>query len=114
MNNTPDNPEPLYEAEIAAFRQPMVTSIGIILGFQLGFLANWALSAETVPAVTGLADTVLALNFMASIALFTLVLFRVLDNRRRADAGERYRVTLRLYMAALIVAFAGLAVALFV
>ncbi len=105
---------PTYEAEIAGFRQPMVTSIGIIMGFQLGFLANWALTAETVPAVSGLADTVLALTFMASIALFTLVLFRVLNNRTNPQPGMGYQRSLRYYLAALILAFSGLAVALFV
>lgn len=114
MAETPNEPQSTLDTETAGFRQPMVTSIGIILGFQLAFLANWALTAETVPAVVGLADTILALTFMISIALFTYVLFRVLDNRIFPNPGERYQFTLRVYLSALILAFSGLAVALFV
>lgn len=114
MTDVASEQKPAFEADVSGFRQPMVTSIGILLGFQLAFLANWALTAETVPAVSGVADTVLALAFMASIALFTLALFRVLDNRLHDHPGERYRMTLRIYLSALILAFSGLAVALFV
>jgi len=114
MAGTPNEQSPVFAADIAGFRQPMVTSIGIIMGFQLGFLANWALTAETVPAVSGLADMVLALTFLASIAMFTFVLFRVLDNRIVPDPGLRYQATLRFYLAALLLAFSGLATALFV
>lgn len=114
MADATNRAHPPYEAEVGGFRQPMVTSIGIILGFQLAFLANWALTAEKVPAVTGLADTVLAVTFMGSIALFTFVLYRVLNNRIFPNPGERYQVTLRVYLSALILAFFGLAVALFV
>jgi hypothetical protein len=92
----------------------MVTSIGIILGFQLGFLANWAAEADGAPAVSSAGDAILALTFLASICLFTLVLLRVLDNRKRADAGPRYAATLRLYLAALLTAIGGLVAALFV
>lgn len=38
--------ESKYDAEIAPYRQPMVTSIGIVLGFLLAFLANWAAQAD--------------------------------------------------------------------
>ncbi len=113
MTDESDKSRRNYEGEIAGFRQPMVTSIGILLGFQLAFLANWALTSETSPAVSGTVDTVLALAFLFSIALFTLVLFRILDNRIVELPGERYRVTLRLYLVALISAFSGLAAALF-
>ena len=42
------------ENEVAPFRQPMVTSLGIILGFLLAFLANWAAHDESAnePAVS--------------------------------------------------------------
>jgi len=103
-----------YENDVAGLRQPMVTSIGIIMGFQLAFLANWALTAETVPAVVGLADTVLALTFLVSTVAFMLVLFRLLNNRIVTNPGQRYQDTLRIYISALVLAFVGLAVALLI
>lgn len=114
MTENAKDPKPVYAADVAGFRQPIVTSIGILLGFQLAFLANWALASDISPAVNGFADTMLALAFLVSIALFTLVLFRVLDNRIQNYPGDHYRTTLRIYLAALILAFSGLAVALFV
>lgn len=114
MNDNPGVEKIAYDDEVAGFRQPMVTSIGIILGFQLTLLANWAFSATAVPAVSGLGDTVLAFTFLASIALFTVALYRLLDNRVRTATGRRYRTTLKLYLLAILLTLIGLAVALFV
>lgn len=114
MTERPEGATPEYESEVAGYRQPMVTSIGIILGFQLTLLANWAFNAPMTPAIAGLGDTVLALTFLVSITLFVIVLHRLLDNRIRAEAGRRYQATLRIYLAALALAISGLVVALFV
>jgi len=103
-----------YEAEVAAYRQPMVTSIGIILGFILAFMANWAAAADDAPAVSTPSDWIIALTLLGSVALFTTALFRLLDNRVHANAGERYQTTFRIYIFAFLFAFAGLAIGLFI
>jgi uncharacterized membrane protein len=103
-----------YDAETAPFRQPMVTSIGIVLGFLLAFLANWAAEANAEPALSTASDYVIALALLASAALFTTALFRLLDNRVHANPGMRYQTSFRIYILAFLLAFIGLAVALLI
>lgn len=106
--------KPRLENEVGPYRQPMVTSLGIILGFMLAFLANWAADADEMPAVWRDSDYLILATLALSIGMFTVVLFRLLDNTIFANAGERYRVTLWLYMAAIMIAFAGLLAALLI
>lgn len=112
MDHDTNAATPKLDNEMAPYRQPMVTSLGIILGFMLAFLANWAATAEDEPAVIWVSDWVIFGGLMLSIVLSTVVLHRLLDNRIHPETGQRYRTTLRLYMAAIIIAFASLAVAL--
>lgn len=104
------------ENEVAPFRQPMVTSLGIILGFMLAFLANWAAHDESAdaPAISTDSDWLIFVTLCFSILLFVLVLYRLLDNRVHAQPAERYQRTLQLYMLAIAAAFAGLAAALLI
>lgn len=104
--------EKKFETEIAGYRQPMVTSVGIILGFLLAFLANWAVQADATPALSSTSDFVIALALFGSSVLFTTVLFRMLDNRVHADVGARYQTTFRIYICGFVLAFSGLALAL--
>ena len=109
----PERPTPDYEADIAPFRQPMVTSIGIIMGFLLNFLANWAVTDDDESALQTTADWIVAGSIMASMALFALVLYRLLDHRLpQQGQALRYAGTFRLYMVALVVAFLGFGLAL--
>ncbi|MBS0483070.1 MAG: hypothetical protein JSR96_13180 [Proteobacteria bacterium] len=101
-----------YDDEVAGFRQPMVTSVGIILGFLLGFLANWAAESDKAPALATPSDYALAGTLGISMVCFVVVLFRLLDNRVVERPGLRYRTTLRLYMASMTIAGVGLAAAL--
>lgn len=110
--NMDDGDKPRLESEVAAYRQPMVTSLGIILGFMLAFLANWASQASDEPAVASASDWLIFGALAVSIALSVIVLYRLLDNHVHLQPGQRYQTTLKLYMTAIIVAFAGLAAAL--
>lgn len=110
--NAGESAKPRLEAEVAPFRQPMVTSLGIILGFMLAFLANWASQADDEPAVVTASDWLIFGALALSIVLSVVVLHRLLDNRVHPQPAERYRATLSIYLAAIIVAFAGLAAAL--
>ena len=105
--------DPEYWDQIDGYRQPVVTSIGIVLGFLLAFLANWAVAADGEPAVATWADWAIVLTLLVSAAMFTLVLFRMLNNRIFASPGLRYQATLRIYLAAIVLAFFGLSTALF-
>ena len=106
------NRDPRFDAEIAPYRQPMVTSIGIIMGFLLSFLANWAVDADDQPALEYASDYAVVGTLLLSVTLFTVSLFRLLNNRIVADAGVRYQRTLHIYMAAIVLAFVGLTGAL--
>lgn len=103
---------PKFEVEIAGYRQPMVTSIGIILGFLLAFLANWAIENDGTPALSTATDWAVALTILAGVALFTVALFRLLNNRIYSNPGQRYQTTFRIYISGFVFAFLGLFCAL--
>ncbi|MBN8552941.1 MAG: hypothetical protein J0L52_08625 [Caulobacterales bacterium] len=106
-------PDDAFEAEVAGYRQPMVTSIGIVMGFLLAFMANWAVTDTEERALQDPVDWLVAGTLMVSITLMVVVLVRLLDNRIRAEgAGRRYQLTFRLYIAAISAGLLGLAAAL--
>ena len=95
--------------ELKDYRQPMVTSRGILLGFLLNFLAGWGI--RTGQAVEDFADGLILGTVVLAVAGMLVTLLRIL----RADLGSRdpalyYRDTLRLYVASVGFAFAGLVV----
>lgn len=101
--------------DVAAFRQPMITSIGILMGFLLNFIAGWSTTEDNEPAIETGADMLVAGSMLAALALMILVLSRLLSNRVPADrAGAHYAVTFRIYLAAILLAFAGFGAALFI
>ena len=109
MSNAELNPD------IQSFRQPMVTSLGIILGFLLNFLANWATADDAQPALQTTADWLVALTLLFTLVLMVYVLFRILNNRyNKQDAGEYYQTTFRLYIVSILMSLVGWAAALFI
>ena len=106
--------QPTYDHDIAPMRQPMVTSIGIIMGFLLAFMANWAVTDTAERALQDAVDWLVAGTILASIALMVVVLARLLDNTKRPDVGRRYQATFRLYIAAISIGLLGLAGALMI
>lgn len=101
--------------DIRDFRQPMVTSIGIMLGFLMNFLAQWAIADDDSAAIQTIADAVVAITLLVGIGLMIFTLFKLLSNRYdTANAGRYYQGIFRWYMAAIIVSFGGLAAALFI
>jgi hypothetical protein len=99
--------------DIKDFRQPMVTSLGIVLGFLLNFLGQWAIDDGQDHTVQSWADWIILITFVAAIVLMLHVLYRLLNNRYdTATAGHYYQQTFQRYMAAICLAFAGVAVAL--
>lgn len=98
-----------FDDDVAGYRQPMVTSIGIMFGFELAFLANWAVHEDESSALIDATDWIVALTLIASLSLMAIVLFRLLDNRiRPTPAGERYQATFKLYITSIVLSFLGL------
>ncbi len=103
---------PLYHEDVAGYRQPMVTSIGIIMGFLLAFMANWAVSEEEGRVLQDAVDWLVASTILVSISLMVVTLARLLDNRVRDGVGRRYQTTFRFYITSMVVGLAGLVAAL--
>ncbi|MDZ7881199.1 MAG: hypothetical protein U5L45_26265 [Saprospiraceae bacterium] len=96
---------------IQNYRQPMVTSIGIILGFVLGFSGNWATEPATT---TEISDYFVGIGLLASVTLFIIALYRILNNKFPSeDAGNYYQKTLKIFILGLCLAFSGILISIF-
>lgn len=105
----------LESRDITPYRQPMVTSLGIMMGFLLNFLANWAIDDEEMAEALTAADWVVVMTLLGALSLMCLVLYRILDIRTSLGTAARgYVLTFRLYITAVVLAFAGLGVAVLV
>lgn len=90
--------------DIQNYRQPLVTSIGIILGFVLGFTGKWA----TEPSSTfDISDSIILIGLIISILLLIIALFRILNNAEIDDKGKYYNVTLKMFIAGVCCSFIG-------
>lgn len=95
------------EDNLKEFRQPMVTAIGIILGFVMGFSADWA--TETVDESTK-ADYFVGLGLAIGVLLLIVALFRILNaNYPKENAQAYYQKTLYLFIIGLLLSFFGIA-----
>lgn len=104
-------PQPAFD--IGPYRQPMVTSLGILMGFLLNFIAGWATAEDDQPALESLADYVVAGSMLVALVLMIAVLARLLTNRTPPEAASaHYHLTYRLYLASLALTLGGFAAAL--
>ncbi|MBE2210442.1 MAG: hypothetical protein IAE66_02450 [Xanthomonadaceae bacterium] len=97
--------------EIKDYRQPLVTSLGVILGFLIGFLAQWV--SEESFALTGASDWLVFGGSIAGAAIMLRVLFRMLMPPDGSEPLVFYRRTLRLYVIGIATAFLSLIAAAF-
>jgi cytochrome b561 len=97
--------------EIKDYRQPLVTSLGVILGFLVGFLAQWI--TEDDFALHDATDWLVFAGCISGAAMLLRVLFRILSPPDSSDPLQRYRRTLRLYIGGIAVAFLSLITAAF-
>ena len=97
--------------ELKAYRQPLVTSLGVILGFLVGFLAQWV--SEDEFALQGAADWLVFAGCVSGAAVLLRVLFCMLSPLDDANPLQHYRRTLRLYMTGIATAFISLIIAAF-
>lgn len=95
--------------DVEQYRGSLVTAIGIILGFVLGFTATWAVGIPP-DALLGWSDYSIGVGLFLSVALQLYALFRILDNRVTGElAAEAYFRTLQIFIAGVCLAFLGLA-----
>ncbi len=88
--------------DLKDFRQPVVTSLGIILGFLLGFLGQWV--TEESFALKGLGDMLTFIGSIVGALLLFTALFRMLSPSVLPEhALGMYHSVLRLYLAGVIV-----------
>ena len=87
------NPTPF---EIKDYRQPVVTSIGVILGFLMGFLINWVTDEHF--SIRTQSDQVALVACMIGPILLLIALFRMLNPiSTQINALLYYQNTLRFY-----------------
>jgi cytochrome c biogenesis protein CcdA len=94
------------ENNIEQYRSPMITAIGIILGFVLAFTATWA---TQLPQETDWSDYLIGIGLFVSVFLQIWALYRMLDNSvTEENKTSNYRQTLRIFILGLSFAFLGL------
>lgn len=90
----------------------MVTSIGIILGFLIGFLGNWV--TDTNFHLVGVDDRVTFFGcLIGSVCLF-VALFRMLNIAPVENVLPYYKRTLYIFSTGVALAFVGILVSGFV
>lgn len=109
QDKTPQPQKPPFD--IKDYRQPLVTSLGVVLGFLVGFLAQWV--SEDDFALANAADTLVFCGCLVGAILLMVVLFRMLSPPTAGDPSVRYKTTLRLYLAGIATAFLSLLIAAF-
>lgn len=99
--------------ELKDYRQPMIASLGIIMGFLLNFLASWAVENDEI-AIQTTADWVVAITLIIALVLMFIVLYALLTPFQPKENVQRYYLRIfRCYLLSLITAFAGVMLGLF-
>lgn len=90
------------------FISPMITAVGIILGFLLAFTASWVAG---LPNTADWSDAIIGIGLFASIILHIHAMYRVLDNEvEDGKEHSHYRKTLRIFIIGLIIALLSLGI----
>lgn len=92
--------------EIKDYRQPLVTSLGVILGFLLGFLGQWTVEPDF--ALRDASDHLTFWGSLAAAGVLLCTLYRMLQPLHSTDPLPHYRQTLRLYLAGIALAFVAI------
>lgn len=99
------------EDKIQSYRQPLVTSTGIILGFILNFASTF------VKTDTGLSDLIayiIGICILTGIICLIIVLSRVLKMKYpKEKAEEYYQKTLNYFLFGVSISFVGVMIDMF-
>jgi hypothetical protein len=88
--------------KLQPYRQPMVTALGIFLGFMLNYTSQWIRDAFTKNRSR---DILVAIGIAICIALLLFVLFRILKMHYPVEPERFYRITLLLFLVAMALPF---------
>lgn len=105
MTAPTSNHEPAAPAtvDLKDYRQPMVTAIGIILGFLIGFLGNWVTEGNF--KLTSADDRLTFWGCLAGSACLYVALIRMLRIAPATDTQRYYERTLLIFSAGVALAF---------
>lgn len=99
------------EDVIQAYRQPLVTATGIILGFILNFASTFV---KTDSGLNDLVTYIIGICILIGIICLIVVLSRVLKMRYSKDkAEEYYHKTLTIFLFGLSISFFGVMIDMF-
>lgn len=92
--------------DLKDYRQPMVTSIGIILGFLIGFLGNWV--TENSFNLRRLDDKIIFFGCLLGVIFLFVALFRMLSVVPMGEVEKYYKRTLLIYTVGVLLSFSSI------
>lgn len=99
------------EDKIQAYRQPLVTATGIILGFILNFASTFVKSESKLSSFL---DYIIGICILLGIICLIIVLNRVLRMKYPKDkAEEYYQKTLNYFIFGVSISFVGVMIDMF-
>jgi divalent metal cation (Fe/Co/Zn/Cd) transporter len=102
----------LTSIDLKDYRQPVVTSLGIILGFLLGFLGQWVTEDTFSLKQTG--DIITFLGSITGMFLLLIALFRMLlPSEPSEQALAKYQSILRMYAIGVVIPLASILMSAF-
>jgi hypothetical protein len=94
------------DIDLKDYRQPMVTSIGVILGFLIGFLGQWVTEGTFSLILPG--DKVVFYGCLTGAFCLFVALFRMLSIVSSSDVCLFYKNTLYIYMFGVVFSFGSI------
>ena len=99
------------EDKIQAFRQPLVTATGIILGFILNFASSFV---KTESVLSDFTAYIIGFCILIGIVCLIIVLKLILTMHYPKDKAEKYyKKTLTLFILGVSIAFIGVLIDMF-
>lgn len=95
---------------IANFRTPMVTAIGVILGFVLASLGKWATEPFGDDYSPKISDILVMFGYIFGIILLIVAMYRMLNSHYPTEnnqAQQYYQRTLTIFISGVSFSFLG-------
>lgn len=100
------------EDKIQAYRQPLVTATGIILGFILNFASTFVKTDSPISEITGY---LIGICILIGIICLIIVLNRILKMKYPKERAEKYyQKTLNYFIFGVSISFIGVIIDMFV
>ncbi|HET6996531.1 MAG TPA: hypothetical protein VFI06_16160 [Chitinophagaceae bacterium] len=95
--------------DIDKYRGPMVTAVGIFLGFMLNFTNSWVPKAFTKDA----SDIIIGVAVVSTICLLVTVVYRILRPEYGEEGAKKfYKKTLRMFIIGICIPFTAMMIIL--